>query len=453
MNFKAQEARALLKLIAPILATQLAQVGMSTIDTLMSGYVSTRDLAAVAIGTSLWMPVWLFVAGVLVALAPMTAKIKAARQQQELPQLMAAALWTGIALGVCAGMALWFMSSLLPGIVEDEKTAEIAAGYTRAIAVGMPAAGIFLAFRYYAEAQDDASQVTRIMLAGLLMNVPLNALFVYGWFGLPALGGIGCGIGSSLVFAGMAVAMAMNTAKRRLPADFHLWQRLHKPDFGFIRRILRIGIPIGIAIFFEVTLFTAIALFLTDLGPATVAAHQIALNLTSVTFMVPLSIGMALSVRVSHWLGSDRPDLAYATAWLGIALTLAFAVLSATIMVLFSRYLTALYTPDPAVVTIATLLMMYAAVFQLSDATQVAAAGALRGYHDTLAVMLITFITYWLVGLGLGYWLAFKQPTPAGAEGFWTGLVIGLTAAALLLTYRLNKVGVRALQLQASKYL
>ena len=438
MNFKAQEARALLRLILPILATQLAQVGMGTVDTLMSGYVSTRDLAAVAIGTSLWMPVWLFLAGILVALSPMAAKMKAASSiQDELPDLLRAALWIGIVAGTLSGLVLWGMSQALPVIVDDARTADIAAKYTLAIAVGMPGAGIFLAYRFYAEALNEASQVTRIMLTGLAANIPLNAVFVYGWLGMPALGGIGCGIGSTLVFAGMAAAMAINTRRRRIPSGYSLWRRLLQPDFARIRSILWIGVPIGIAIFFEVTLFSAIALFLTDLGPVVVAAHQVALSLTSVTFMIPLSVAMALSVRVGHWLGSNRTDLARRTAWLGIGINLIFAVISATVMVLFSYRLTSLYTPDPAVIALASTLMMYAAVFQISDATQVAAAGALRGYHDTLVVMLITFVTYWLVGLGLGYWLAFGRGNAGGAEDFWTGLVIGLTTAAVLLSWRL----------------
>ncbi len=443
MPFKAQETRALLKLIMPILATQLAQVGMGTVDTLMSGYVSTRDLAAVAIGTSLWLPVWLFLAGVLVALSPLVSGLAAAQKQDQLPVLMAAALRTGIVLGIMAGCLLWAGATLLPMIVDDPVTARIAADYTLAIAIGMPAAGIFLAYRFYAEAQNQAGQVTRIMLTGLLANIPVNAIFVYGWFGMPELGGVGCGIGSTIVFTGMAVAMAYNTRRHRLPEGYPLLQAVLRPATAQVREILRIGVPIGIAIFFEVSLFTAIALFLTELGPTIVAGHQVAINLTSITFMIPLSVGMALSVRVGHWLGAGEHEQARRTAWLGVSINIAFALLNAMLMLLFSRDLAGLYTPDQAVVAVASTLMLFAAVFQISDATQVAAAGALRGYKDTLAVMVITFVAYWLIGMGLGYWLAFMTPEPMGAEGFWTGLIIGLSVAAALLSYRLYSVSRR----------
>lgn len=416
---------------------------MGTADTLMSGYVSTRDLAAVAIGTSLWMPVWLFLAGVLVALSPLAARLNAARQHGQLPHLLAAALWLGIVLGTIAGILLWIGSLQLPAIVDDPVTARIAADYTLAIAIGMPGAGIFLAYRFYAEALNQPAQVTRIMLTGLALNIPVNAFLVYGWLGLPAMGGAGCGVGSSLIFVGMAMAIAHNTRKKRLPQDYPLWSQVLKPAAGQVREMLRIGIPIGIAIFFEVSLFTAIALFLTELGPDVVAGHQVALNLTSLTFMIPLSVGMALTVRVGHWLGAGEQQLARQTAWLGITLNLCFALVNATLMILFSAHIAGLYSPDPSVVAIASGLMMFGAVFQISDSTQVAAAGALRGYHDTLAVMLITFVAYWLIGLGLGYWFAFHAPQPMGAAGFWTGLVIGLTCAALALSYRLYRISHR----------
>ena len=445
MNFSAQEIRALTKLTLPILTTQLAQIGMGTVDTLMSGHVSTRDLAAVAIGTSLWLPVWLLLAGILVALSPLASAFNSGKRHEDLPRLLSAALWCGITLGVLSSLLLLAGGLLLPIWIDDPETGRIASHYTLAIAAGMPAAGIFLAYRFYAEALGQPGQVTRIMLTGLALNVPANAVFMYGWFGLPALGGVGCGIGSSLIFTGMAIALARNTRQRRLPADYPLWRQVLHPHWQQVKDILRIGVPIGIAIFFEVSLFTVIALFLTSLGPVIVAGHQVALNLSSLTFMIPLSLGMAMTVRVSHYLGSGDALLAQRTAWLGVRLNLGVALFNATLMVVFAASIARLYSPDPEVVAVAAALLMYAAVFQLSDAIQVAAAGALRAYHDTLIVMLITFVAYWLVGLGVGYWLAFLAPQPYGAEGFWTGLILGLTTAAVFLSWRLRVVSRRPL--------
>ena len=446
--FSREELRALRRLTLPILATQLAQIGMGTVDTLMSGYVSTRDLAAVAIGTSIWLPVWLFLAGVLVALSPLAAQFNGAGKTTHLPKLLSAALVTGIAFGVLSALTLMGLSQALPLIVEDPVTAEVSRQYLLAIAFGMPSAGIFLAYRFYAEALNQPAHVTRIMLIGLLLNVPANGLFIYGWFGLPQLGGVGCGIGSTLVFTGMAIAMAINTRKHRLATHTPLWQQVLRPDWTQVKAVVALGLPIGTAIFFEVSLFSVIALFLTDLGPVTVAGHQVALNVSSLTFMIPLSLAMALTVRVGHHLGSNQRVLARRAAWLGVRVNLALAAINASLMVTLSGVISGLYSPDPKVVEVASGLLLFAAVFQLSDAIQVGAAGALRGYQDTLPVMIITFISYWAIGLALGYYLAFypqgfNDGQPMGAEGFWSGLVIGLTAAAVALGYRLYKVSHR----------
>jgi MATE family multidrug resistance protein len=443
MSFTRHELKALSRLTLPILATQLAQIGMGTVDTLMSGYVSTRDLAAVAIGTSFWMPVWLFLAGILVALSPLTARLNAAARGADLPHLLAAALWLGIVAGAIAGVFLYAMAQLIGAWVDDPVTAGIAAQYLTAIAIGMPGAGVFLAYRFYAEALNQASHVTRVMLAGLALNVPVNAVFVYGWAGLPPLGGVGCGIGSSIVFATMAFAMAINTRRHRLQPEFRLWRRIWRPKWDRVKQLAAVGLPIGVAIFFEVSLFSVIALFLTELGPTVVAGHQVALNVSSLTFMIPLSLGMALTVRVGHHLGAGAYDLARRTSWLGVIVNLGIALFNASLIVLLSAPIASLYSPDPNVVALAATLLLFAAVFQLSDAIQIAAAGALRGYQDTIAVMLITFVSYWVLGLGLGYWLAFLAPEPLGAQGFWIGLVVGLTAAAIALGWRLAIIAKR----------
>lgn len=432
------ESRALARLTLPILATQLAQVGMGTVDTIMSGHVSTQDLAAVAIGASVWTPIWLFLAGIMMALSPLASAQHANNKQEELPRLLAAAIHSGIILGIIAAAILWFASSIVLQVIADEKTAYIAANYLRAIAVAMPIAGIFLAYRVYAEALEQPAHVTRIMLTGLLLNIPVNAVFIYGWFGMPELGGIGCGVGSSIIFTGMTIALAWNTRKHRLPKQFKLWQSALKPVKEYVRSIFTIGVPIGVAVFFEVSLFAVIALFLTQLGPTIVAGHQVALSLSALAFMVPLSLSIALTVRVSYWRGKNNAKMAKQTSWLGIKINLALAFVNASIMVLFARQIANLYSPDAVVIDLAVSLLFFAAIYQFSDATQVAAAGALRAYHDTLSVMLITMVAYWLVGLGSGYYLAFYAEEPMGARGFWLGLIIGLSAAAVGLVWRLR---------------
>lgn len=432
------ELQSILKLTFPILITQLAQVGMGTIDTLMSGNVSTADLTAVAVGTSLWTPIWLLMAGILMALSPMVAGINASKKISRLPRLLGSSIWLALMLSLIFAfililLALW----VVPWRLKQEETALISQQYLIYIACGLPGAGIFLAYRIYTEALHKAVPIMRIMLIGLLLNIPMNTLFVYGIDGVFAFGGAGCGIGSAVVFAVMAFLSHQYVRQNLLDKRVSLFKRVLKPHFLSIKEILKIGIPIGIAIFFEVSLFSVIALFLTELGDVTVSGHQIAINVTSLVFMIPLSLAMALTVRVGHHLGAKQGLHAHKTAWLGVRVNLLVALSNACLLVFGSQFIPQLYSPDIQVVTLASSLLLFAALFQIPDAIQIASAGSLRGYQDTLAVMIVTFITYWLMGLGAGYWLAFELEEPLGAAGFWIGLIIGLSATSIALGTRL----------------
>lgn len=441
MQTRKQETRAILALMMPILATQLAQIGMGTIDTIISGHISTHDLAGVAIGTSVWLPIWLFMAGVLIALSPLSAKMNSAQQTDQLPSLLHSAIKVGVYLSCAMGALLILLSYALAYAIDDAHVAKTASDYLIAIAVGLPAAGYFLAYRFYAEATGNAVDATKVMLTGLVANAPISWLFANGIEGvIQGLGGVGCGVGTSLVFIFMANTLARITqahSPNLKPPS--MWRLLQQPQ-AYFGTILRVGMPIGVAVFFEVTLFSVISLFLTQLGAVAVAGHQVAINISSLTFMLPLSLSMALTVRVGHYLGQQNDELARMTSWLGVKINIAVALLNATLIVSLSGLLATLYSPDPNVVELAAHLLLFAAVFQISDAIQVAAAGALRGYQDTLSVMAITFVTYWLVGLSGGYWLAFLAPEPMGASGFWVGLVSGLSLAAFALSLRLRYV-------------
>lgn len=444
------DLKAILKLTGPILLTQLAQVGMGTIDTVMSGYVSTRDLAAVAIGSAVWTPIWLFLAGVLVALSPAIAK---ARSGPASSPAIQALLASGISLGLITGAILGSITAgiafALPYWIADAHTAITAKYYLLAIAVAMPVSGIFLALRFHAEAVDQAHHVTRIMLTGLLLNIPVNAALIYGWGPLPELGGIGCGIGSAIVVCFMTWALQWDCRRYRSEQSIHMMAVYQASVISHVKSLSRVGLPIGVAIFFEVSLFTVIALFLTDLGPVVVAGHQVALNVSSVTFMLPLSLGMALTVRVGHYIGEqNRESLnslnpARQCAWLGVKINLLLALFNAAVILSGAGLIANLYSPDPAVVSIGTALLIYAAIFQIPDAIQIAAAGALRAYEDTFVVMLITFLSYWVIGFGTGWYLAYGLSEPMGAAGFWIGLIAGLSCAAICLLLRLRIVSHR----------
>lgn len=446
LNTQTHYLKQLAKLTAPILITQLAQIGMATIDTVMSGHVGTEDLAAIAIGSSLWTPIWLFVAGVMVAFTPQVAKLVGANRTDEVGEILGSAVVLGIILGVAFSILLHKFGPLLSYLLPDPTSAQLMRDYIQAVSWGLPAAGAFLALRFHAEALNQPGAVTRIMLTGLVLNIPANAIFVYGWFGIEPMGGAGCGYGTALVFHFLLFALLINCYKKRLPPHQRKLATFFIVKRDPIMKLIRLGFPIGSAIFFEVSFFSVIALFLTPLGTDVVAGHQVAINMSSLTFMVPLSVGMAITVMVSQQLGREHPGDAAYISWLGVRVNFVLAMLNASVIFLLAPYIAQLYSSDPNVVKIGASLLVFAAIFQLSDAIQIAAAGALRGYQDTLVVMAITFCAYWVCGLGLGYYFTFAAAEPMGAKGFWLGIIIGLTAAAIMLSYRLRRVSEDAIK-------
>ncbi|MFO7647111.1 MULTISPECIES: MATE family efflux transporter [Halomonas] len=455
-----RETRPLLGLALPICGAQLAQAGMSVADVMMTGRLSATDLAAVSVGSSLWMPLMLFMTGTLMGLTPIVAQLLGGRRVAGIRPHVHQALWVALALGIAAGLLLWFAVMPIFALMQvPQEVATRSAAYLSAVAFGMPGAALFQALRAFSDGMNHTRPSLWISLIGLAVNVPSNFVLIYGgegltgllgdWLpawvaGLPALGALGCGIATALSLWVMSLAMALYTRRSRAYGEVELWHSPTPPRWRMIGELLHVGVPIGVAIFVEVTLFTLIALFIASLGEVTVAAHQVALNYTSILFMLPLSLSMALTVRVGNTLGQQRPGMARRVAWNGILIALLVAGLNSLLLWLTAEPVIALYTHDPAVQRLTLSLVILAMIFQVSDSLQVNLAGALRGYKDTRVIMFITLVAYWLVGLAGGHWLGtrglFGLVDPMGVHGYWVGLIGGLTAAALLLGERLRRI-------------
>lgn len=433
------ESRAQLVLALPILGGQLAQTANGFVDTLMAGRVSAADLAAVAVGASVWVPVYLFMTGVLMSATPVLSRTLGAKAYHRVSPIAQQALWLALALGVAGAFVLRSMAPVLELMDVDPAMRPLVRGYLEALSWGMPGAALFLALRSYTEAMAHTRPVLLISVAGLLINIPSNYALIYGKFGLPALGGVGCGWATTLVMWCMALMMALYVASHRHYEKARIvFRRLvfEAESFGYL---LRLGLPVGLAIFFEVSIFAVIALLISSLGPEVVASHQIALNFTSLLFMVPLSLSLAVTVRVGHARGSDDPAGARHAVSTGMLLTLCVGIAAGTLLFLFRHQVPAIYTPNEQVQSLAASLLLWAALYQVSDAWQVTANGALRGYEDTRVPMLITLVAYWGIGLPVGWILGMTdlmRPS-LGPVGFWIGLLSGLTAAAVLLSVRL----------------
>ncbi|PKM21435.1 MAG: MATE family efflux transporter [Gammaproteobacteria bacterium HGW-Gammaproteobacteria-14] len=432
----------------PILGGQLAQTANGFVDTVMAGQVSAVDLAAVAVGASVWVPVYLFMTGVLMSSTPVLSRTLGAQDYHRINPIAQQGLWLAIGLGLLAAVLLRSMDSVLVWMEVDPQLRPMVSGYLNALSWGMPGAALFLTLRSYTEAMAHTRPVLWVSIAGLLINIPSNYIFIYGKLGFPAMGGVGCGWATSIAFWSMALMMGgyirFHSAYNR--ARLHL-REIHR-EAATIWYIFRLGLPVGLSIFFEASIFAMIALLISSLGPTVVAGHQVALNFTGLLFMIPLSLALAVTVRVGHARGLGNPAAIRRTVRVAMMMTAVIGLSSGGALMLLRHQVPLLYTNNPEVLDMAARLLLFAALYQLSDAWQVTASGALRGFEDTRIPMFITLLAYWGIGLPVGYLLALTERlgSPMGPEGFWIGLLVGLTSAAMMLSIRLH------LKLQASRH-
>ncbi|NNM51507.1 MAG: MATE family efflux transporter [Pseudomonadales bacterium] len=432
---------ALLRLLLPLWLTQLLQMGHGVVDTVMAGHVSAPAMAAVAVGSGLWLPLLLFINGVLLANLPLLAEARGAQRWGEVPRIVHQGLMLAVILGLGAMLVLGSAPLLFSSLHIGSDLAPSVTLYLHGISLGIPAVCMFMVLRAYSESLGHPVPVTIISLATLILNIPLNMLFIHGWGPIPAMGGAGCGYATacvywvSLLMLALWISWAPSYQQTRwfsLPIGW---------DAVLLKRILHLGLPLGASLFFEVSIFALIAVILAPLGPITVAGHQIALNVSSLLFMLPLSLSNALTMRTGFYTGARDVQGLLAMLRAGLKLTLMIAFTNAALLIGLRHWLPTLYTQDQAAIALARHLLIYTACFQVFDAIQVSATGVLRGLKDTRGPFWITLIAYWGLALPLGYTLGMTSwwGPARGAPGYWSGLVLGLGIAACLLSWRLKQ--------------
>ncbi|WP_269530894.1 MATE family efflux transporter [Chitinimonas sp. BJYL2] len=441
------EAAALWQLAWPMLIGQLAAVGMAVADVAMAGNASANDLAGVSLGASVWSIIVVTLMGLMMAVNPMVAHHVGAEEYEQIPHVVRQALWKSLGVGLVALLLANAATLIFDTMQLDPEVRRIAKEFLHIISFGLPAFAAYRVLYGYSASLNQTKPMMMIALGALGLNVLINWLLIYGQFGLPRLGGVGCAWATlaAVWFNLFALVWWMH----RAPEYHRTWpfDRLEGPNWPEIRRLLRLGLPIGVTYFAESSAFGLIALLVAVFGAAEVAAHQIALNFSSLVFMVPLSLGVAMITRVGHALGEGDPAAARFRSWVGVGLCLGFAILSASFIAAFAYPIASAYTRDATVAALAAHLLIYAAVFQLSDATQVSTSCAIRAYKVTRPPMVIHMLAFWGFSLPLGYalglapdWLPWRPAKPMAAEGFWLALVVGLTVAALGLTWFLHRL-------------
>ena len=443
------EAHRTLQLALPVIIGQVGVFGMNFIDTVMAGRLPERDLALAGLGTggALWSAMLMLVIGSMMAVQPTVAHLDGAGRRIEAGVQTRQGLY--LAAGMCMPFALVLISSgrILAAFGVDPQIVPVAEGYLRAMAWGVPAICLVFLLRFFSEGSGHTRPTMFYGLMGALLNIPLNYVLMFGKLGLPAMGTVGCGYATAIIIWLQLVMLGLYIRRHRHYRPFKLLRKPEPPDFGVIKDLLKLGLPIGVTIFVEGSLFVAAALLIARLGPVPSAAHLVAINFAALVFMVPLGLASAITVRVGNALGRGDPLAARYVGTIGLAIAVVFASVSASLMFFFPQYIVALYTDDPAVTALAVSLLFYAAIFQLSDGIQIGAAGCLRGYRDTRVPMMYNVVAYWLVGMTSGYYLTFE--VGLGPAGMWIGMIVGLTVAAVLLTSRFASTSHRFIAVNA----
>lgn len=435
----AVESKRLITLAWPLLIAQITQMMMGVIDTIMAGHYSATDMAAVALGFSIIVPLQCFIQGLGLAMPPILSRLHGKGNTSD----VASAAWQAGYLLLTISLLIlliWpFTGHLVALFPMEPALYDITVDYVQFVLLSMPAFAGYQWLRNFCEGLGTTKPTMAITLIGLMCNVAGNYIFIYGAGPVPAFGGAGCGIATAIViytmfFATMAYVLLSDRLKK-----YNLFGHIYRPDLRMILRTFKLGFPVAMTLLFEVTLFAVVALMLAPFGPSTVAAHQVALNFSAIMFMFPLSLGMALSIRVGYRIGQNNPLQARMVVKSGITIGMCIATLTASFTLLAKGAIISLYTQDETVFALANSLLIYAALFQFSDAIQVLSANALRGYKDTTAMFIITFIAYWLIGLPTGLILGrtdWITSEPMSAAGFWIGFIVGLSSAAVMLGSR-----------------
>lgn len=417
------EFKQISKLAAPLILAQVVQMAMAVIDTVMAGRIDALALAAIALGASIWSFTMLCGVGLMLALPPTISQHIGADDHRLIREELRQGIWLSLLLAVVLMAVMLLLGQSLSLLGVQEEIIPEAQRYLFWVSWSLPFTCLYMVPRAFNESMGNTMPMLWIWLLLLPLNALANYIFMFGKLGFPALGAPGAGLATGIMQTLAFVLLAFYTLKAARYKTYDLAKRMTLPDWAHIGSLFNLGFPICIGLAMEAGMFMVSTLLMGRFGAETVAGHQIALNIASITFMIPLGIAQALTVRVGRAIGAGDMVGARQRGQLGILMCGGLMAISGLCLWLFGEHLAALYTPDNAVVAIGAHFLMFAALFQLGDGLQIGASGVLRGYKDTRVPMLINTVSYWLVGLASGVYLSMY--TSLGADGLWIGIVRG----------------------------
>lgn len=437
------ELKRLLVLMLPLYIANLMNMGMGVVDTIVAGQAGPEQLAGVALGSSVTVPIMVAVGAVLTIIGPMVSRLRGAGCEGKVGLLLNNAKLLALMLMFVEVVALLAAVQVFPLVSDDAVMVQVATDYLYFLVFCVPASVMLRCLQGHFEGYGHTRPAMLIAFVGLLLNIPLNFVFVFGWGVIPAMGGAGTGLTTTLIhylmMGAMLLLMVLYPRYRRNMVQ--MWAN-RPPEWRVVRDIFNKGLPLGVASLCEMTFFCVITLVIAPLGALAVGAHQVAINVSAVLFMFPLSLSIATSIRSAYHVGA-RDKLRF-DALLRTSITFMLAVILslALLTICFRREIISLYTDELPIIELASGLLLICAVYQLSDALQALMSGLLRGCHDTQAITWVNMFSYWVIGFPLACILIRTDwIVPAmGPAGAWVSFVVSLTITAVLLSLRFLRV-------------
>lgn len=428
-------------LAGPLILTNVAQSAINATDVVLLGWLGARELAASSIGLNLFLIFLIFGMGLVMSASPIMAKELGARRHsvREVRRTVRQAMWAAVTIALPTWIILWHAEPILILLGQEPDLSREAAKFVRPLMFGLLPALLYLVLRAFVAALEQPAWALWISVAGVIVNAVANYGLIFGHFGLPRLGLFGAGLGSALtqtaMFAGMSAVVLLHPRFRR----YHLFGRFWRPDWSRYAQVWRIGLPIALTLSLEVTLFIAAVFLMGLIGTDSIAAHAIAIQIASLTFMVPLGLSQAVTVRVGLAFGRGDPAGITRAGWTAFAMGVAFMAAMAIVMFAIPETLVSLFLDETLpvnapVIPLAVSFLYLAALFQVFDGAQSVGAGMLRGLQDTTVPMIFAGFGYWIVGMGLAVWLGFGLKWEG--YGIWIGLAAGLAVVSVLMIWR-----------------
>ncbi len=436
------ELRPLWRIAWPLLIAQTAQIGTGVVDTLMAGNYGDVDLAAIAVGFNIWLPLYLIILGTLFACSAIVAQDFGAGQMERVRSFLPQGLWVAVALSAVMTPLCLNSDIAIALLGLPEETAAKTSAYVSRVGLGFPALGIFMALRYHTQGLGITAPFAFASVVGFFANVPLNYMLIFGAWGAPELGAVGCGLATaaSMWISTLIILLYVLSARSLQPYLPNRW--FEGPDWGRISEILIVGLPVGLTFFLETGVFSAITLLIATLGDAAVAAHQIAINVWDVFYIPMVSVGSAMATRMGHAIGARNAQGVRMALRVGAALSTLIGLLAMSLLLLFPDAIIGAYTQSEDIRDLALRLLRLAALFIMIDVVQIVGSFVLRAYKETRFPFIVVTLSYWGLALPLGYLLAIHWGggSPDGTVDFWYTTILGITVAAALITWRVRRI-------------